>query len=174
MSPTLRQMISPNTVVRSTKNSDAITNVFALPIFCLISLSTWPSACSMHPKYLKECFESTLDLSECLCNNSICHQIEKNDNFGSPIFRHFRDFCRFFSGFFSTQGSGRLRERPGRPQGPAPGPPRDRFFNDFGSIFGSIFGTCFSWRLLFFVIFFVNFDRFPDGYSTQARNRNTD
>ena len=87
---------------------------------------------------------------------------------------HFSPFSRvfsLFSGLFFDTG---FREAPGAPR-EAPGtPPRDRFFNDFGSIFGSIFGTYFSWRLLFFVTFSVNFDRFPDGCSTQARDRNTD
>ena len=75
---------------------------------------------------------------------------KKNDNFGSPIFRHFRHFGHTFSSFFLTLGSGRLRERPGRPQGP----PRDPSGTVFSTILGQFFeaflarifrqGFCFS------------------------------
>ena len=75
---------------------------------------------------------------------------KKNDKFGSPMFRNFRDFSHTFSSFFSTQGSGRLRERPGRPQGP----PRDPSGTVFSTILGQFFeaflarifrqGFCFS------------------------------
>ena len=106
-----------------------------------------------------------------------CQKNAKNTKktwFWEPHFSPFSPLWAYFFELFFDTG---FREAPGAPReapGTPPGPLRDRFFNDFGLIFWGIFGTYFSSRLLFFKTFFDYSNKFPDGYSTQARDRNTD